>query len=99
MPAVPAHTNALSDLPLRHIGADLIDAAGNLVSGNAGILNARPKTFFHQRIAVADAAGFDFDAHLPAPGLGSWTLDDFEISTWLADLNGFHKNAPYVVGG
>jgi hypothetical protein len=98
MPSVPAYANALSGLPLRHVGADLIDAAGNLVSGYAGILNARPKTFFHQRVAVANAAGFNFDANLPASGLGDRTLDDFKVPTSLADLNGFHKTLLTIVG-
>jgi hypothetical protein len=39
---------------------------------------------------MADSAGFDFDADLATGGLGNWTLDYFEISTGLADLNGFH---------
>jgi hypothetical protein len=39
---------------------------------------------------VADAAGLNFNAHLPAAGLRNGTLDDFKISTGLADLDGFH---------
>jgi hypothetical protein len=40
---------------------------------------------------VADAAGFDFDADLITSGLGNGALNDFEVSTGFADLNGFHR--------
>jgi hypothetical protein len=40
---------------------------------------------------MTDAAGFHLDAYLPAPGLRSWALNDFKISSWLADLHGFHS--------
>ena len=87
---MPANADALSGLPLRDVGADGVDASGDLVAGNARILHARPMPFFHDRIAVAYAAGFDFDAHLSRRWLRDGTLDDFEISAWLADLHCFH---------
>ena len=49
-----------------------------------------PVSFFDQHVAVADAAGFDLDAHLAAGGFGDGALDDFEISSGFADLDGFH---------
>jgi hypothetical protein len=39
---------------------------------------------------VTDAARFYLDTNLATGGLRDWALDDFEIFTWLADLNGFH---------
>jgi hypothetical protein len=39
---------------------------------------------------VTDSACLDFDADLAASRLGDGALDDFEITAWLADLNGFH---------
>ena len=90
MSAVPTHADALTGFPESDVWADSIDASGDLVSGNARILQAWPDAFFHQSIAVADAAGFDFDANLTAGGLGDGALDQFEISAWFADLNRFH---------
>jgi hypothetical protein len=42
---------------------------------------------------VADAAGFHPDAHLPSCGLWLGALDDFEITSGLANLYGFHANS------
>jgi hypothetical protein len=42
---------------------------------------------------VADTAGFHLDAYLPASGLWRRALDDFETTSWLADLYGFHANS------
>jgi hypothetical protein len=44
---------------------------------------------------MADAARFHLDAHLATAGLGNWTLDNFEISARLADLNGFHRGPSF----
>ena len=41
---------------------------------------------------MADAAGFHLDAHLSSSGLRSRALDDFEITSRLAYLDGFHAN-------
>jgi hypothetical protein len=54
---------------------------------------------FHQSIAVADTAGFDFDAHLPRFGLRGGALDDLKICSGLADLNGFHGDYLSVADG
>ncbi len=90
MAAVPAYADALAGFPVGNVGADGIDAAGDFVSGNARILDAGPMAFFHERVAVADAAGFDFNAHLGAAGFGNISFDQFEIAAGLADLDGFH---------
>jgi hypothetical protein len=42
---------------------------------------------FHQGIAVADAAGFDFEADLVAGGLGNGALYEFEIVSRLGYLD------------
>jgi hypothetical protein len=93
VPAVPSYSYALTGLPQRDIGADGIDASGNFMAWHARILNSRPLSFLDERVTVADTAGFHLDAHLPAPGLRHRALDDLEITSWLADLNGFHANS------
>ena len=87
---MPTDAHALAGLPQRDFPADSIDTSGDLVPGNAWILQARPHAFFYQRIAVADSARFHFDTHLSAARLRDGSFDDFKISTGFADLNGFH---------
>jgi hypothetical protein len=95
MPAVPAHTNALTGPPKSYVGTNGIDAPGDLMPRHTRILNTRPESFFHQRIAVTDAARFYLDTNLATAWLRDWALDDFEISTWLAVLNGFHGGTSF----
>jgi hypothetical protein len=90
MAAVPSDADALAGLPVGNVGADGIDAAGDFVSGNARILDAGPVAFLYERVAVADAAGFDFNPDLAAGGLGNVSFDEFEITAGLADLDSFH---------
>src|SRR5215469_12189419 len=97
VPAMPADADPLSLLPQRDIGADLVDASGNLVTWHARILNSWPQAFFYQHVAVADAARVHLDTNLPAPRLRDRTLDNFKISTGFADLNRYHRR-PLSVG-
>ena len=88
--AVPADADALAGLPVGDVSADGVDAAGDFVSGDAGILDAGPMAFFDQRIAMADAAGFDLNSDLVAAGFGDVSFDQFEIAAGFADLDSFH---------
>src|SRR5260370_27458100 len=81
MAAVPSHSYALAGFPVGYVGADGVDAAGDLVSGNARILEAWPIAFLYQHVAVADAAGFDFDPDLVAGGLWDGSFSRFLNST------------------
>jgi hypothetical protein len=47
-------------------------------------------SFFHKGITVTDPARLDLDADLTARGLRNWALNDFKVSTGLADLNCLH---------
>jgi hypothetical protein len=53
-------------------------------------VDARPIAFLYERVAVADAAGFDFDPDLVAGWVGNASFDEFEITAGLADLDSFH---------
>jgi hypothetical protein len=90
MAAVPSDADALAGFPVRNVGADSVDAAGDFVSGNAWILDARPMAFFCESVAVADAAGFDFNPDLGAAGFGNISFDEFEITSGFADLDSLH---------
>jgi hypothetical protein len=90
MTAVPSDSDALAWFPVRNIGADSVDAAGDFVSGDAGILDSGPIAFLNQRVAVADAAGFDFNSDLGAAGVGNVSFDEFEVTAGFDDLNSLH---------
>jgi len=62
LPAVPADTDALSQLPRRDARAQLIDYAGDFVPGNARILNARQGAIFREHVAMTNAARLNFDS-------------------------------------
>ena len=96
--AMPSHTDSLPWLPQRYVGANRVDASGDLVAGDARILKSRPDPFFDQRVAVADAAGLDLNSHLAAARMGDRTLDEFEISAWLADLDCSHNMFSHRLG-
>ncbi|HKT35973.1 MAG TPA: hypothetical protein VJR03_14190, partial [Nitrospira sp.] len=64
--AMPADADALTRFPLRDVGTDFVDAAGDFVSGDARVLKARPVSLFDEGVTVADAAGLDFDADMAA---------------------------------
>jgi hypothetical protein len=91
MATVPSDSNALAGFPVGNVSADGVDAASNFVSRDAWILDAWPIAFLYQRIAVADAAGFDFNSDLAAAGLRNISFDEFEITAGFADLDNFHS--------
>src|SRR5580698_8095355 len=90
LPAMPSDADPLSDIPLGNTSIEFIDDARDLVSGNARILNARPLTFLCQHVAVANAAGLHFDAHLSHTRLGNLAFDDFEIRPRFRNLRHLH---------
>jgi hypothetical protein len=90
MASVPSDADALARFPVGNVGADSVDAAGDFVPGNAWILNAGPMAFLYKRVAVADAAGFDFNPDLAAAGLGNVSFDELEITARFADLDSLH---------
>ena len=69
MSAMPADADALTLLPCGDVAADRIDASGDFMTRHARILKPGPETFFDEHIAVANAARFDFHAHLPGARL------------------------------
>jgi hypothetical protein len=90
MTAVPSDADALAGFPVGDVGAYGVDVPGDFVSGNARVLDTGPITFLHEHIAVADAAGLDFDPDLVAGGIGNVSFDEFEITAGLAHLDSFH---------
>jgi hypothetical protein len=87
---MPSYADALAGFPIRHIGANGVDAARDFMSRDTRILNAGPIAFLHERVTVADATGFDFNSDLVSAGVGNISFDEFEITARLADLNRFH---------
>jgi hypothetical protein len=97
MAAVPSDSDALAGFPVSDIGADGVDAAGDFVSGNARILNVRPMAFLYERVAVADAAGFDFDPKLAAAGVRNVSFNEFQITAGFADLDSLHSRHSFFL--
>ncbi len=87
---MPADTDALSGLPVSDAFADGVDASGNFVTGDAGILLPRPNPFLDADITVADATGFHFDAHLRAARLRDAALHNFEVAVGFCYLHCLH---------
>ena len=90
MTTMPADAHALTLFPRSHARANFIHHARNFVSGNAGILKARPQAFFDEHIAVADATGVDLDADLSRVRLWDRTLDDFKLRSGFRNLCSLH---------
>jgi hypothetical protein len=47
-------------------------------------------TLLYQYIAMADPTGVNLDTYLFAARFGNRAFNDFEVSTWLGDLDGLH---------
>src|SRR5207248_861180 len=77
---VPADAHPVALLPFRHVGADLVDASGDLVAGDPGQLQARERSALHVRIAVADSAGLHLDTDLRRTRFWDLALDQLERS-------------------
>ncbi len=90
MTAMPADACALGGFPLRNTRAHGIHDPDDFMAGNARILQARPMAFLDQRIAVANAAGLDFNPHPAGRWLRNVTFNDFKRPARTGDLRGTH---------
>ena len=88
MAAMPAETDALADFEYRHIRANGVEDAGNLVAGDAWELESRPHSFLGQRITVTDAAGLHANADVAGAGIGELLLDELKRSAGGGNLHG-----------
>ena len=70
MSTMPTYTYTLSNLPSGDVVADCIDASGDFMAWHARIRKSRPETFFHQDVAVTNAARFDLHTHFAFWGSG-----------------------------
>src|ERR1700741_3857997 len=62
---------------------------------HTGILMPRPETFFDERVAMANAAGFDLHAHLARAGFGNVSLNEFPFTPCFAFLCCLHFRVHY----
>lgn len=60
------------------------------MTGDARVLETGPVTFDDERIAVADAAGLDFDPHRTGAGRWDFAFDDFKGTVGTGDLGDTH---------
>jgi hypothetical protein len=88
--AVPADADALPHLPAFYTRAGRIDHAGDFVSGNARVGDARPRAFLGVNVAVTDAAGLHLDAYVARTRLWHFAFDELKFAMGVGDLNGAH---------
>ena len=89
MAAVPAHADALARLPVGHVGADRLDGADDFMPRDTGILN-RVCAHHGEHVAVADAAGVNFEQDVAWTGFGNIALDQLDGTVGLGDLGNLH---------
>ena len=88
--AEPPDAGARAHAPALDALADRVDCADHLVTGNARVSDARHEAFDGQRIAVADAAGLDANAHFLGAGDRDIPLLSLQRSARLADDHRAH---------
>ena len=94
---MPADAHALADFPTGQAGADRVDHAGHFMSWNSRILNARKQAILDDRVAVANAAGVNFDSQRAGPRFGDWPLDDFQRTAETRNLNSTHRGHDFLL--
>jgi hypothetical protein len=90
MTSMPADADALAGFELCHACAHGIENADDFVAGHTRILDAGHMTFLCERIAMADAAGLDFDPHLAGTRLGNFAFNDFKRPAGTGNLDSTH---------
>ena len=77
MLSMPADADALAGFPFRNACANGVNDADDFMARDAGILDAGKQAGLGDGIAVANAAGLDFDADGAGTGLGNVAFDNF----------------------
>jgi hypothetical protein len=90
MTAVPAHAYALAGLPLCDAPAHSVHDADYFMARYSRVLEAGPLSFLYEGIAMADAAGLNFDPHPASGRLGDVTFDNFQSSAGSGYLSNTH---------
>src|SRR5262249_29736727 len=93
MTAVPPNTDALTILPVRNAGAELINHAHHLMSWNTWVLNSRPRAFFRESVTAADATGLYLHPHVSRARIRHLAVNDLEFSSRLGNLRHLHRCA------
>src|SRR4051794_41395743 len=92
MAAMPTHSNTHPFFPIRHIRANSVDEAHDLVAWHPGVFNSGNRAHHREHVAVAHAASLHLDAYLPRLRLGYRTLDDLEAGVGFGNLGNFHES-------
>jgi hypothetical protein len=85
--AVPAGAHVVAGLPAGNAGTDGVDYARDFVAGDSGILDSRVDPLLYEGIAVADAAGEDFDPDCSGAGFGYRPFYEFQWTVGARDLH------------
>ena len=90
MAAVSTDADALAGFPFGHVRSECIDHAGDLVSWDTGVTNARPASFHGERVTVTNPAGLNFDADMTGTGLRNIAFHHLEGPGCVGNLNCSH---------
>jgi hypothetical protein len=90
MSSVPPDSDPLAAGPSRDAGADSIDDAGDLMSGDARVLHARPESLRREGVAVTNAARLHPDAYASWSGSRNLAFDHFEAALRPTHLHDTH---------
>jgi hypothetical protein len=74
---MPADADPLPGFPANDPGAQRIDEAGDFMSRDAGIVEARKGPLFGKGVGVADATGLHLDTHRSGPRLWKVAFNEF----------------------
>jgi hypothetical protein len=78
--AEEAKANAVADAPRRHVRADRVDDADDLVAGDDRLAGIGTDTLPGEKIAVAHPAGEDTYADMAGFGIDYLALDQLELT-------------------
>jgi len=90
VPAVPADSDAVANLPALDPAANCIHHTCDFVSRDARILNIGEQTFLGNRIAVTDTTRLHLHAHITRSGLRNFAFDDLKWSLGFGNLHCAH---------
>jgi hypothetical protein len=88
--AVPTYTYTLTLCHARDARAYCINGAHHLMSRNAWVFQSGHRPTLDQRVAVANTAGFNLDAHRAGARLRDLALDEFKGAIGSRDLYSAH---------
>jgi hypothetical protein len=90
MTTMPTHAHALTGFPCGNARAHSIHDSDHFMAGHTWISQAGRVAFLHNRIAVTDAAGLNFDPHPAGIRQGDFAFNNLKRPAGAGDLCNTH---------